>query len=375
MNSIKFIYPSIVIALLISCGYDQQKPEFNNWLEQNRSTLATSINYQLDSICVLSDVLTIDTIYRSMQGPYSRSTHVELSHIKSDLIWLTGYKCEVFDAATEIKLDDEFLCHNNLNYNHPEAYPWKIKTLGSEKRIFTLTAGQTSINLPEGTGIPVKTEMGLSFFSQALNHNYNKISLDTYQKVTIYYLENNDSTNKTTPLYAQTPFVTTKIGGPNGGFNEKTSEPVTPALICGFDSTNTCHISFPSNAKYNPYRDDYGRTYNGHWHLENGQQVFTTNITNMLNLSKQERIIAMGAHVHPFAINVELWDLTFNTKLSALNVQNHRDKIGLNRIEFKTNLSIDLDTNRQYALRTYYDCRDTINKHTGMANLGLYLLE
>jgi len=375
MSLLRIIITTLVIGSITGCNHTGIKPEFKDWLALNRATLSTSGSTGPDSISVRSDLLNIDTIYRSMQGPYSRSTLVDLAQIPSDIIWLTGYKCEVFNAETDERIADEFLCHNNLNYCRPDSYPWKIKTLGSEKRIFTLTAGQTRINLPEGMGVPIKTGNNLQFFSQALNHNYDSIDLPTYQKVTIYYREDGSSTNNIIPLYTQTPFVTTKIGGPDGGFNESTSEQYIPELICGFDSSNTCHISFPSNAEYNPYRDEYGRTYNGHWNLDSKKQSWTTNITNMLNLFEKETVVAIGAHVHPYAINVELWDLTNNNKLYDLSVDNYHDKIGLNRIEYNKNVRLDLDNNIQYALRTNYHCTDSVHKHTGMANLGLYIME
>ena len=365
----------IFLIALVGCSTIEHKVSFSDWLLGNPQRLSSSIEPQLDSLIVRSDILSIDTIYRSMLGPYSPSTFVDLSGIKEDIIWLVGYQCKVFNAKNHQQVSDDYLCHNNLNYGEPNNYPWEIKTLGSEKRIFTLTSGQTRITLPSGTGIPIYTVNNLVFFSQALNHNTFPIELDTYQEITIFFYRRQNAPKNIKALYPQTPFVTTKLSGPTGGYNATTSDYYIPALLCGIDSASSCHISYPPNAKYNPYIDDYGRTYTGHWKLSKDKESWTTNITNMLNLSKNSIVLAAGSHVHPYSQRLELWDLTINQKLHALSALNYENKIGLTSIEFSNELRILLNKDHQYALRSFYNCSDTSTGHTGMANMCLYIEE
>jgi len=360
---------------IVGCSDIDNKPDFEDWQKQNLSNSKVTFEPRLDSIVVKSDLLKIDTIYRSMRGPYSAFTLVDLSDIKDKVIWLTGYQCKVFNARNNQQILDDYLCHNNLNYGEPESYPWDIKTLGSEKRIFTLTSGQTSITLPKGTGIPIYTPNNLAFFSQALNHNTLPINIDTYQEITIFFYRNNCVPKEIKALYPQTPFVTTQIGGPAGGFNVPNDDLYSPTLICGIDSSSSCHISYPPNAKYNPYVDDYGRTYTGHWNLSNNNEVWTTNITNMLNLTKNSVVVAAGSHMHPYAERLELWDLSENQKIHELGASNYPNRIGLSAIEYTNELEIYLEKNHQYALRSYYNCCDSTTVHTGMENMCLYIQE
>jgi len=377
--TLRFMLNYLVLFLfaisIVGCVEIENRPNFKDWQKENLSQSLIGLEPRLDSLVVKSDILNIDTIYRSMTGPYSSFTLVDLSEIKEKVIWLTGYQCKVFNAKNDQQILDDYLCHNNLNYGEPDSYPWDIKTLGSEKRIFTLTAGQTRIALPTGTGIPIYTPNNLAFFSQALNHNTFPINMDTYQEITIFFYSNKHAPNEMKALYPQTPFVTTQIGGPEGGFNSPTSDLYSPVLICGIDSNSSCHISYPPNAKYNPYADDYGRTYTGHWKLSKNDEVWTTNITNMLNLTENAIAMAAGSHMHPYAEKLELWDLSKNQKLHELGASNYQNKIGLSTIEYTSKLNISLKKNHQYALRSYYNCSDSTTGHTGMANMCLYIQE
>lgn len=364
-------YLFLIVLFLVACSKPQQEVDFLTW-SSNQEPVTLSNSPVLDSFSIQSQTLYIDTIYRSMQGPYtSDKFYLET---EDDLIWVVGYTCKVIDAVTNEPVSYDYLCHNNLSFANPESYPWVIKTQGTDKRLFTLTAGQTKVMLPEDYGIPVHSDRQLEFFSQALNHNDRKIGLNTKQEVTIYFYNQRNAPKNIKPVYQQAVFVTKQIGGPEGGFNEATNgAPQKVSLICGVDSNSICQISYPTNGDYNPYYDDWGRSYSGHWNIPVGKATWTTNVTNMLNLKTDSKLVAIGCHVHPFSESLEFWDATDNRLLHSVQSSSKQNRIGLAHISYANTLNISLDHTHQFGLKSLYNCTDSTNQHTAMATLFLYL--
>jgi hypothetical protein len=372
-EKMKWVITILLPIVFLSCSVDEPESSFLIWQSKNPGSTSIKNSVHMDSMVFRSDPLKINSIYRSMQGPYNRTAVTIKSEDK--LVWLVGYNCKVFNASTNNQLSDDYICHNNLNYSLPDRYPWKLKTQGTDKRLFTITPGQTSIQLPVGTGIPVHTDYELEFLSQALNHNVPDINLETVQQITIYYYSDSHAPENITPLFQQALFVTKQTGGPLGDFNAATSTKIkVPNLSCGVDSNSICQIQYPSQALYNPYFDDYGRTYTGHWNIPYGQAEWSTNVTQMLNLTEDTKLHAVGCHVHPYSDSLELWDLTKNIQIHNVLASSYSNKIGLNHIAYDT-MNISLQKENQFGLRSTYHCTDSIYKHSAMATLFLYLEE
>jgi hypothetical protein len=134
-----------------------------------------------------------------------------------------------------------------------------------------------------------------------------------------------------------------------------------------------CSIEY-SEDEYNPYSDKYGRTYTGHWKIPLEEEILKTNVTNMLNLKFNTTIHYIGTHLHPFAKSLELWDITTDSLLYRANVVNHQNSIGINHIDYYSSVTgIPVFKSHQYELVSTYHCTDSVEEHSAMATMFLYL--
>ncbi|MBN4051636.1 hypothetical protein JYU16_02365 [bacterium AH-315-M05] len=360
----------------------KQAKSFTLWYEEHFSQKQQShIDYPDEppaySLEIMSSSLQIDTLYSSMQGP------IDIKRFAFDeneeLIWLTGYSVVIVDEKSKLPLSDELMCHNNLNISNKATMPWKVKTLGSETRLFTLSEGQTKVVLPRGFAIPLPANHPLEVASQVLNHNILNPDLTVQHGITINYIKESEVNSHIKPLYQQTLFVTKLIAGPEGQYGEHPKNSKHTHVHSGktFDSAGgkSCNIGEHEidPDSYNPFRDEYGRKFTGHWQINHGKEVLRTNVTSMLNLTFDTKVHYIGVHVHPFAESLELRDITTDTTIFKANVENFSDKIGIKQIDhFSSAQGIPMYKNHEYELISIY--RDTTNEnHTAMATMFLSL--
>ena len=121
-----------------------------------------------------------------MQGPYDVKT-VSFNEENNELLWLTAYSSEIINSENEQILSDDFMCHNNLEIADKNSFPWHVKTIGTNIRLFTLTEGQTKVEMPSGYGIPFPASEKTSLYSQVLNHNIQIPHLVVKHRVNIEY--------------------------------------------------------------------------------------------------------------------------------------------------------------------------------------------
>lgn len=374
-----FVYKSYVYIKPDSDKYNS----FKEWRKENAFHGERTGNDQLDSIIVESPYLLVDTIFRSMEGPFTceyaflnKHLFARISSIVSpELIWLTGYKVELYDDKGN-RLSDDYMCHNNLNIAEKNVLPWKVKTKGTDKRLFTLTEGQVDLHLPPSTGIPVMSDQRLRVDFQVLNHNVQNINLKVKQVVTVYYKKDKDCKQEMTPLYQQSMFVTKQLSGPIGGFDEV---PLNDSVVA-----NTSHeevklcCSKPNDMIVSegfPFKDKYNRLFTGHWTLPDSVEYLKVNADPFLNLKQDEIVYFFSAHVHPFCQYLELFDETDLKSVYRSEAVNFKDKIGLEKIGAGVfPQGIGLSASHHYTLRSVYH-KTRPEKHTAMATMFLYLKE
>jgi len=334
----------------------------------------------------LSSVFKVDTIFRSMMGPLAVQTirlNENGSRLKNfvkgpELLWLVGYTVDVVDAITGAKLSDDFLCHNNLDIQNKDNMPWSVNTTGTFARLFTLTEGQTRVDLPQGYGIPMPSNQNLVINSQVLNHNYKDINIKVKQKVTIYYLKESELSGALKPVYQQAVFVTKQVSGPVGAYDAAVTVPEGTELVPASDvavtkDEPTCCTGRSFDKNYNPYLDKAGRTFTGHWKFGSGEEILNSDVTVMMNLPYDTKVHYIGVHAHPFCTSLELRDKTENRSLFKAVNENFNDKIGLKYIDFLTDSAgIAMNKNHRYELVSTYS-NPTPDVHTAMATMFLYL--
>ncbi|HTO35971.1 MAG TPA: hypothetical protein VLZ72_07020 [Flavobacterium sp.] len=261
-----------------------------------------------------SPTFLVDNIYKSMEGPKA-SNYVMLSQ-DSSLVWITGFSVEALDSKTNSQISNDFICHMNVDLNEVKYYTH----FGLEDRIHkqyprltSLSHGMESFRFPEGYGVPMKGNDVLFVTTQTLNHNQKDIFKKVKHKISIDY-----DTKNLKPLMSRITYIMLP-------FNKKDpyKEPSSP----GED------FCIPVETKNHTYTDEKGNMLSGHWIIPIGKNTYKSNINEQLQIKDSLCLHAAAIHVHPFAEKIRLWDKTSGQDILVSHITNHKDRIGLGKIE------------------------------------------
>ncbi|MBD98419.1 MAG: hypothetical protein CMO34_01135 [Verrucomicrobia bacterium] len=251
-------------------------------------------------------------------------------------------------------------------------------TIGANSRIFTLSEGQTILNFPEGFGLPLQSNQRLNMVSQVLNHKEKDINVKSRHHVRLSYFKDSELKEPLHALYQQSVFVTKQISGPAGSYGLPQlclDHHLDSHQIKGEQAQHDCSVDIQLE-DYDPYKDEYGRRYTGHWRLPFGNERLNTDVTKMLNLEKDSRIHMISVHLHPFAKAFSLWDTTADSMLYAAEIFPKEDGFGFDSIGvYKSTTGIPVYKDHRYVLVSEYDCSDSTFSHTAMAVMYLFLSE
>ena len=115
-----------------------------------------------------------------------------------------------------------------------------------------------------------------------------------------------------------------------------------------------------------------GEKLTGHWVVEPGREVNTTDVTPLLALSEKFRVHYIAVHLHPFAESLEFRDDTTNTILFKANVTAADKNIGIKHIDhFASTEGLQLDPEHNYSLTSIYN-NTTAQNVDSMAVMYLY---
>jgi len=319
----------------------------------------------VESQVVYSDAFTIDTTWASMQGPY-RVLKVQLTDSTShELVWVVGYEAAIVDADSREPKSPEFMCHSNVDLDmarHRQIFGWSKYP---SRRLFTLSEGQTQVRLPEGFGIPLRSDEPLSVTAQVLNHNHRGDPVRVRQRITVHYIRDRALRQPLVPLYQRGINTLVRLDGPGGSYNAKVDEHAAHqhggAEGMGADSQ--------------PYRDKQGRTFAGHWIVKPGRETRRTPINGWLQLSEDMKVHYVSVHLHPFAESLDLIDATTGDTVLASKAENRPERIGLARVEqIASREGITLRKDHQYELVSEYNNTSGADR-TAMAVMYLYIAD
>ncbi|MBL4656686.1 MAG: hypothetical protein JKX73_01710 [Flavobacteriales bacterium] len=251
--------------------------------------------YRLD---LYSPELLINQIWPSMTGPASIHRFTLIPGSGPELVWMTGYSTEVMDAEMTTKLDEAYLCHNNLDYQVASYYQnWGLSDRVGvlTPRLATITQGLTDIDFPEGFGIPLMSNQQMFTATQALNLFEPELNLSMRHKISVDYLRAEETEEPIKPLYQQSVCVLIEIDTNQvDSLGNKMQMDCRPALAS---------IAFTN------IRED-GAAYTGHWVVNKDRDTVSYNVTTILSLAKDTKLHYAGVHVHPYCEYLELRDLT-----------------------------------------------------------------
>jgi hypothetical protein len=316
----------------------------------------------VESRVVYSDAFTIDTTWASMQGPY-RVMDVTLADTTThELLWVVGYEAAIVDADTKAPKSSEFMCHSNVDLDmarHRQIFGWQKFP---SRRLFTLSEGQTNVELPDGFGIPLRSDEPLSVTAQVLNHNYRGAPIRVRQKVTVHFIRDRALKKPLVALYQRGINTLVRLGGPGGAYNTEV------------DDHDMEHMDAEGMAADStPYRDHEGRTFSGHWVVKPGREVRTTPINGWLDMRQDLKVHYVAVHLHPFAESLQLRDKTTGQTVLASAAENRPERIGLARVDqISLPKGITLHKDHDYELVSAYN-NTTDKNRTAMAVMYLYV--
>ena len=317
----------------------------------------------IESSVVYSDAFTIDTTWASMQGPY-RVMNVTLTDSTThEIVWVVGYEAAIVDADSKAPKSSEFMCHSNVDLDmarHRQIFGWEKYP---SRRLFTLSEGQTEVNLPAGFGIPVRSDEPLSVTAQVLNHNYHGAPIRVRQRVTVHFIRDASLAKPLVPLYQRGINTLVRLDGPPGAYNTEVD-----------DAEMHEHAQAEGmGADQQPYHDHEGRTFAGHWVVKPGREVRTTPINGWLAMQQDLKVHYVSVHLHPFAESLQLRDATTGETVLASKAENRAERIGLARVDqIASAEGITLHKDHQYELVSTYNNTSGTDR-TAMAVMYLYV--
>ncbi|HLP65868.1 hypothetical protein [Flavobacterium sp.] len=273
------------------------------------------VESKVNTYKMISPSFYIDGIYKSMEGPKA-TNYVQLT-TDSTLVWITSFEVKALDSKTKQHISNDFICHMNVDFNDVNYYTnlgLKDRIGSQYPRMTSLSHGLEKFELPKGYGIPMKGNDFLFVTTQSLNHNLPDENRTIKHEVSITYSkEKNIKPLMTRTIYIQLPYDK----------NDPFKEPLDPM-------SNQC---IPVETKNHSYPDENGNMLSGHWVIPKGKKTYQSSVDKQLHIKDSMRLHAAAVHVHPFTSSITLFDVTANKVIFKSNVINHKNAIGLTKID------------------------------------------
>ena len=302
----------------------------------------------VQSATIFSKPYSVDRIYRSMTGPDSVQRFAFNKAAPPELVWITGFEAEIVAGEDEHPVSPEFMCHSNLDFLDTDEHSKLLRgeAVKTNRRLFTLSQGQMSVEFPKGFGVPVLSTETFALTTQVLNLNPQDEAFDVRHKTTIHYVLDRELDRPMRALY-QLPLqslvllegVDGFVGMPEGGTEHATS----------------CAVGEPARDRVIP--DRMGRKFAAHWVVEPGRHVYHTPVSAMMRIPGESTTVHyIAVHLHPFAESLELRDWTTGETLFKSRAANREDQIGLRHVEsFASEEGIEIHRDHGYELIATYN--------------------
>jgi hypothetical protein len=284
----------------------------------------------------ITPTLVVDNIYKSMEGPKATQAF-QLNPNKSELVWLTSFETIALSNNENDTLSNDYICHSNVDYYDGEHFSkWNLDHRIGEQypRLTSMSNGVESYSFPDGFGFPLFTNENLFLASQSLNHNIKNKSFSIKHKINLGYKPHNANMKplKSKTIFVMLPFATNEI-------DFKNPEQADP---------NAC---LPVDLKNHIYSDEDGNTLTGHWVIFPGRKTYRSEVTKQLALKDTSSMHHISVHLHPFAEELSLRDMTSDSILFISKAKNYKDKIGLQKANsFSSSQGVILYPDHQYEL-------------------------
>lgn len=319
---------------------------------------------------ILTEVFTIDRIYKSMTGPMATLRFELEPQGEPEVLWVTGFEATMMAPDGTTEMSREFMCHSNLSVREGTGLMYRFPTAlqPTSGRLFTLAQGQLSIHLPPGFGVPVLSNQTVQIAAQVLNHNVADHPFDVRHRIVIDFVRDRDLRRPITPLMPRAVFGMKLIEGQDGYYALREGE--IDARLHG----EGCQVGVDAGTQYSAVlKDDYGRTFSGHWIVRPGREENHTLVTKLLALPYDTTLHYVAVHLHPFAESVELRDRTSGRTVYRSRARQVADRIGLADVEsFSSAEGVPLYKDHEYEVISVYNNTSGVDQDA-MATMFLYL--
>jgi len=317
----------------------------------------------------LSDQYNINKIYKSMEGPASMIPVTLLDTEPPELLWIVGYRVIVVGEDGKTPVDQQFMCHNNFEFNpqfHRDLFGW---TQNTSTRMFTLSQGQFTTNLPDGFGFPIMSNESFSLSSQVLNHNFKDIDVNVHHRVFVDFIRDKNLKKPLKPVFPVNGFVMALLDGKTGVYNVASPNETQKHATC------LPGLNAESAFKSSLYTDKVGQKFTGHWVVKPGKEERHTRVTDLFNIPYDTTLHFISFHVHPFAEKMILKDLTTGKTVFEGKMTGPKDGIGIEKINhFTSEKGIPIYKDHEYDMISFYNNTSGIDQDA-MASMFLYLAD
>lgn len=327
-----------------------------------------------------TDVMKIDKIYKSMEGPTSNILY-RLSEPEEDpeLTWITGFRVNVLDEDAQKPKSWDFNCHANFDIKDLKQHIGKFRrnTSVSQIRLCVISEGQEEVQFPKGFGIPVDSKTPLRMSNMALNLDPSVRDEDIIFRNSIQFVRDSDLDYQMTPLYPIGGVVMVSLTGAKACFNVEDMTPEQLEVACLPGRPATVDLAEPdrADATQRQFTDSHGQEFTGHWLVAPGREERRTLITSQMNLQYDTRIHYIVAHMHPYAVSLTLRDVTDDKTLFVCEFETAEERgnlLGCNYYSSEEGIPIYQD--HDYELVSVYDNRSDEDQ-TAMAIMYMYAVD
>ncbi len=319
---------------------------------------------------ILTEVYTVDRIYKSMSGPMGMHRFEIDPGGGQELLWITGFEAGMVAPDGETAMSREFMCHSNLSLRPGPGFNYQFPTVlqPTGGRLFTLAQGQLAIGLPKGFGVPVLSNQTVQIAAQVLNHNVVERPFEVRHRLAIDFVRDRDLARPPVPLMPRAVFAMKLVGGGDGHFG------VAPGDVDEMRHGEGCQVGQDAGSQFpSVLKDEHGRSFSAHWVLEPGREENHTLVTTLLALPYDTTLHYVAVHLHPFAEYVELHNLTARTTVYRSRARNVPERIGLAEVEyFSSEQGLPMYRDHEYEVVSVYNNTSGASQDS-MATMFLYL--
>lgn len=369
MRNFMCLLIAVAVLLGVAIPAPAQSGINENWIMIPARQIGRQNSAPLYRQEVLSPILAMDRIYKSMQGPIATLTMALVKKEDApELLWITGFETVITGADGATVISPEFMCHSNLDVklktyrNH-----FKTEMFLTSPRLFSVDQGTGSVKFPDGFGIPVMSNFPMRVSAQVLNHNIEGTKIRVRHSTRVDYLKAREMGGPLIPLAQRAVMTMVLVEGPDGHVD------IAPGEGEEHKHGEGCSVGLDMGDNRSDHFDTHGRRFSSFWKVSPGEEVRHTRVTTMLALPYDTTVHVITAHLHPYAESLAIRDVTADKDVYTTKTRQREDAIGLAHVDsFTSAEGLPLYKDHEYEIVSTYNNTSGIDQDA-MASMFLFL--